>query len=76
MSELGQIAGVGMLIAYVTSITLLPAMLTILNPPGEPDPVGYRALAPVDRFLQEHRYADHRRHLAGDRWARRRCSIT
>src|SRR6266478_4120671 len=28
VSELGQIAGLGMIIAYVTSITLLPALLT------------------------------------------------
>ncbi len=55
VSELGAIAGVGMLIAYTTSITLLPALLTVLNPTGEPEPVGYRALAPVDRFLQVYR---------------------
>jgi uncharacterized protein len=55
VSELGQIAGVGMLIAYGTSITLLPALIALLNPPGEPDVVGYRALAPVDRFLQTYR---------------------
>ena len=57
VSELGQIAGVGMLIAYITSITLLPALLTVLNPPGEPEPLGYRVLAPVDRFLERHRIA-------------------
>jgi hopanoid biosynthesis associated RND transporter like protein HpnN len=55
VSELGQIAGMGMLIAYATSITLLPALLTVLNPPGEPEAIGYRALAPVDRFLQRRR---------------------
>ena len=55
VSELGQIAGAGMLIAYATSITLLPALITVLNPSGEPEPVGYRALAPVDRFLQTYR---------------------
>ena len=44
-----------MLIAYVTSITLLPALITVLNPPGEPEPIGYSALAPIDRFLQEYR---------------------
>src|SRR6185312_9792053 len=49
VSELGQIAGVGMLIAYLTSVTLLPALLAVLNPPGEPEPVGYSFLAPVDR---------------------------
>ncbi len=55
VSELGQIAGVGMLIAYGTSITLLPALITVLNPAGEPEAIGYRTLAPIDRFLQEHR---------------------
>jgi uncharacterized protein len=57
LSELGQIAGLGMLVAYATSITLLPALLTLFNPPGEPEPLGYRALAPVDDFLQRHRIA-------------------
>jgi uncharacterized protein len=55
VSELGQIAGVGMLVAYGTSITLLPALLAILNPPGEPEPVGYSVLAPLDRALQTYR---------------------
>jgi hopanoid biosynthesis associated RND transporter like protein HpnN len=57
VSELGQIAGVGMLIAYLTSVTVLPALLTLLRPPGEPEPIGYRALAPIDRFLERHRIA-------------------
>jgi hopanoid biosynthesis associated RND transporter like protein HpnN len=55
VSELGQIAGVGMLVAYATSITLLPALITVFNPSGEPEEVGYRALAPVDNFLQTYR---------------------
>ena len=55
VSELGLIAGAGMLIAFVSSITVLPALLTILKPPGEAVPVGYRALAPVDRFVARHR---------------------
>jgi hopanoid biosynthesis associated RND transporter like protein HpnN len=57
LSELGLIAGVGMIVAYVTSITLLPALLKILNPPGETEPVGWKALAPVDRFMERHRIA-------------------
>src|SRR6201999_2517788 len=48
VSELGLIAGVGMLIAFVTSITLLPALLDLVNPPREPHHLGYTALAPVD----------------------------
>src|SRR5262252_448893 len=55
LSDLGQIAGIGMIIAFLTSITLLPALLAILNPPGEPRPMGFVALAPVDRFLDRHR---------------------
>ncbi len=55
VSELGQIAGAGMLIAFFASITLLPALLTALNPPGEVHAVGFSWLAPVDRFLERHR---------------------
>ena len=55
VSELGLIAGIGMLIAFATSITLLPALLSRLNPPREPEPLGYAALAPVDRFLERNR---------------------
>jgi uncharacterized protein len=55
VSELGLIAGVGMLIAFATSITLLPALLSVLKPPSEPHPLGYAKLAPVDHFLARHR---------------------
>ena len=55
VSELGLIAGVGMLIAFFTSITLLPALLSRLKPPSEPHHLGYTALAPVDAFLERHR---------------------
>jgi hopanoid biosynthesis associated RND transporter like protein HpnN len=55
LSELGQIAGGGMIIAFLTSITLLPALLTVLKPPPEPQPMGFAALAPVDWFVQRYR---------------------
>ena len=55
VSELGLIAGVGMLIAFFTSITLLPSLLSVLKPPSEPEQLGYSALAPVDGFLERHR---------------------
>ena len=55
LSELGEIAGIGMVVAFVASVTLLPALLTILNPPGEPNPIGLAVLAPVDRFMARHR---------------------
>ena len=57
LSELGLIAGCGMLIAFLCSITLVPAMLALLNPPGEIAAVGFRSLAPLDDFLQRHRVA-------------------
>ena len=55
VSELGAIAGTGMIVAFVASITLLPALLTLLRPPDERAVVGYAALAPLDRFLVQHR---------------------
>jgi len=55
LSELGQIAGSGMIIAFLTNITLLPALLTVLKPPAEPRPMGFASLAPVDWFLQRYR---------------------
>jgi len=57
LAELGQIAGSGMVIAFLTSITLLPALLWVLKPPAEPRPMGFAALAPVDQFLERHRIA-------------------
>jgi len=55
LSELGLIAGLGMLIAFATSVTLLPALLVIFKPPDEPQALGYPVLAPVDRFLDRRR---------------------
>ncbi|GAC1555388.1 MAG: MMPL family transporter [Beijerinckiaceae bacterium] len=56
VSELGLIAGVGMIIAFLASITVLPALLTLVRPGPETAPVGYKSLAPVDRFLAKQRY--------------------
>ena len=55
IAELGLVAGTGMIVAFITSITLLPALLTILRPPPEPGEIGYRRLAPVDRFMARNR---------------------
>ena len=51
LSELGLIAGTGMMIAFATTITLLPALLAALKPAGEAAQVGFAALAPLDHFL-------------------------
>ncbi|HEY1941677.1 MAG TPA: MMPL family transporter [Roseiarcus sp.] len=56
ISELGLIAGTGMLIAFATSVTLLPALIAVLKPQGEPDAIGFAGLAPVDRFLADKRF--------------------
>jgi uncharacterized protein len=56
VSELGLIAGTGMFIAFIAAITILPALLTLLRPPPEQEPVGYQFLAPADRFMTKHRY--------------------
>ena len=55
IAELGKIAGAGMVIAFISSITALPALLALINPPGESEPVGYAFLAPVDKFLEDYR---------------------
>ena len=55
VAELGQIAGVGMFVAYGTNMTLFPALLKIFNPPGEVASPGFKQLAPVDDFLDRHR---------------------
>jgi hopanoid biosynthesis associated RND transporter like protein HpnN len=55
VSELGLISGTGMIVAFIISITLLPALLLLLKPPPEPEGVGYRQLAPVDRFMARYR---------------------
>jgi hypothetical protein len=53
--ELGWIAGFGMLVAITLNFTLLPALLTLLRPGGEPEPIGFRRAAPLDRFLLQRR---------------------
>ena len=56
VAELGQIAGIGILcVALPSCLTVLPALIRVLDPtPAGSDP-GYPWLAPVDRTLQAHR---------------------
>ena len=44
-----------MFVALLTTVALLPALLAVLKPAGEPAPIGYAALAPLDRFLERRR---------------------
>ncbi|MBV9078494.1 MAG: MMPL family transporter, partial [Methylobacteriaceae bacterium] len=56
VSELGLIAGLGMLIAFVASVTLLPALLVVLRPrPSAAGAGGFGALVAVDRWIERHR---------------------
>jgi hopanoid biosynthesis associated RND transporter like protein HpnN len=58
VSELGEIAGVGILcVAFPSSLTLLPALIVLFNPPAEPALPGFKALAPLDHFFEVHRRA-------------------
>lgn len=51
VSQLGLIAGGGMLIALVVDFTVLPALLALLKPPPEKEPVGLKLHA-ADAFLR------------------------
>ncbi len=55
VSELGIIAGLGMIIALVMALTVLPALLVVLKAPLQTREVGNRALAPLDHFLVRRR---------------------
>ncbi|WP_321929734.1 hopanoid transporter HpnN [Paraburkholderia guartelaensis] len=57
VSELGEIAGVGMIVACLTSVTLLPALIGVLQPGREKASPGFRHLAEADDFLDKHRKA-------------------
>jgi predicted exporter len=55
VAELGLIAGCGMVVAYIASLTLLPTLLWLFKVPNEPEALGFSALAGADRFLHRHR---------------------
>jgi hopanoid biosynthesis associated RND transporter like protein HpnN len=57
VAELGTIAGLGMIVALALSIVLLPALLVLLRfPAARMEEVGLTMLAPVDRFVTQHRF--------------------
>jgi hopanoid biosynthesis associated RND transporter like protein HpnN len=56
LAQLGIIAGLGMVIAYVSSLTLLPALIRALGAPPEPRSLTFPALVPADEFLKRHRF--------------------
>jgi hypothetical protein len=55
VAELGKVAGIGMIVAFLLAITMLPALLMVLDPPGEDEDIGFRSLGKTDDFMQKHR---------------------
>ncbi len=55
IAELGLISGMGMIVALVLNVTLLPALLVLLKPPVPAASVGFATAAPLDRWLEANR---------------------
>jgi uncharacterized protein len=51
VSDLGIIAGGGIFIAYLLTVTLLPALITLLPPGAEAKPAGYQFTKGFNRWL-------------------------
>lgn len=56
VSELGIIAGVGILVAFLLNITLLPALLHLLKPKVESARGGFDFLQPLDDVMHKRRW--------------------
>jgi hopanoid biosynthesis associated RND transporter like protein HpnN len=55
VSQLGVIAGLGMFIALMLNLTLLPALIALTRPPGAPDRQTGVRLAMIDNYVLGHR---------------------
>ncbi|HEY2050773.1 MAG TPA: MMPL family transporter [Caulobacteraceae bacterium] len=55
VSQLGMIAGLGMVIALLLAMSVLPAVIRVLRPPAAPAPTDAAALERVDAFVLGHR---------------------
>ena len=55
VAELGLVAGIGMVVAFVLCITLIPALLMLFHPYGEPEGIGFAFFEVIDRILISHR---------------------
>lgn len=55
VSELGAIAGVGILVAFLLNITLLPALLHMMHPPVQSAKGGFDFLGPLDAVMHKKR---------------------
>ncbi len=57
VAELGMVAGIGMIVAFLLSVTLLPALIKLLKPRAEGEEVGFAWMAPADHFVTHNRRA-------------------
>ncbi len=55
VAELGLIAGFGMIIAYVATLTFLPALIKLLRLGPEESPIETASLATIDHWIARHR---------------------
>jgi hopanoid biosynthesis associated RND transporter like protein HpnN len=55
VAELGMVAGIGMVVAFIMSITLLPALIKLLKPRAEGEDVGFAWMKPADVFVTQYR---------------------
>ena len=55
VSELGLIAGAGMIVAFLFALTLLPALIAVFNPKGEKEAMVTTWLAGVDPWIIRNR---------------------
>src|SRR5436305_2305277 len=55
VAELGLIAGIGMLIAFLCTMTFLPAAISLFRPHGERSEVGFSWAAPLDEAVLRRR---------------------
>ena len=55
VAELGLIAGIGMLIAFLCTMTFLPAAISLFRPHGESAEVGFHWAAPLDEAVRRRR---------------------
>ena len=56
VAELGLIAGTGMLIAFLCTVTFLPAAISLFRPRGEAAEIGFRWAAPLDNLVRRRRW--------------------
>ncbi len=55
IAELGVISAIGMVVALILNLTLLPSLLVLFNPAEPEHEVGYTQAAPLDRWLVNNR---------------------